>query len=229
MVELYDGQIVQNRPIAIRYANGHTLQYQPFLRPERIAAAMSTDFASITPGFFHVTPISRLRSIIKQGLLPGAALNNIGRMDIHATMFGPTDPRGEQTRTRITETLQYEAQCAVVFIEAANVIATARVNLGDGVCLWSDPIPIEKITCITAVSRAYGEHTDNVARGLRFDILYDSQFGTIKGQRRPHQDDTKITEHQRPSTLTRGRLRERGYDIDVMSARQVAKIPPTSE
>ena len=166
---------------------------------------MSNNLLTITPGFFHVTPISRLRSIIKQGLLPGVALENTGRLDIHATMFGPTDPRGDQTRHRISETLQFEAQCAVVFIEAANVIDTGRVNLGDGVCLWSDPIPIEKITCITAVSRAFGETADHVARGLRFDILFDSQFATIKGRRYHRYDPATSAEQQQPSTLTCGR------------------------
>ena len=47
-----------------------------FLDPNRIAAAMSTSFLEIIPGFFHVTPISRIRNIIKQGLLPGTVMQH---------------------------------------------------------------------------------------------------------------------------------------------------------
>ena len=115
------------------------------------------------------------------------------------------------------------------FIETANVVDTGRVNLGDGVCLWSDPIPIEKITCVAAVSRAYGEHTANVAGGFRFDILFDNQFGTIEGQRTIRYDNLTSAEQQQPSTLTRERLRELGHDINIMDARLVAKVPPTLE
>ena len=87
VVHSRDNQATWSRPIAIRYANGHTMGPQGFLDPSRIAAAMSTSFLEIARGFFHDTPISRIRNIIKQGLLPGTVMQHRGRMDIHAAMF----------------------------------------------------------------------------------------------------------------------------------------------
>ena len=202
-------------------ANGHTMISQPFLDPARIAAAMTMSFLDIVPGFFHVTPINRMRSIMKQGLLPGTVQERNGRMDIHASVFGPSDPRGEQTRNRIAECLSFEAQCAVVFIEAAGVIDTGRVNLGDGVRLWSQAIPIQKITCIVAVSRACGEHAANVSGNLKFDFLFDNQFATIEGRRKVRSAQLLNLDLVQPSTITRERLRELGFTLTLRTPRSL--------
>ena len=154
-----------------------------FLDPNRIAAAMSTSFLEIIPGFFHVTPISRIRNIIKQGLLPGTVMQHRRTMDIHAAIFGPNDSRGEANQRRITDFLRVDAQCAVVYIDAASVVNAGRVNLGDGVCLWSRYISVKHIHSIVAASYACGAQSKNVSGSLKYDLLFDNQFATIAGQR----------------------------------------------
>lgn len=219
------GREVIIRTFAVRFSNGHTLQHQPILDSHRVAAPLEPAVIDHFPGFFHVTSRQHIASIIERGLIPGAALQDGARMDIHATTFSMTAPRGQATADEVRRLLNATARCAVVFFSTRSHVNNGRINLGDGVCLGDTTLFRNKISCIVEVAKnvtaAKGAHNE-----FLYELICDSQSATIPGIRvaAPH------SAHKPFSTLTRSRLKEESFDPNDSSNRSsIEALPPTRE
>ena len=62
-------------PYALRYTAGHSVDVQPFLRPDRLGIAMNETLARMNPGAFHVTTLENALSMLATGIHPGADMD----------------------------------------------------------------------------------------------------------------------------------------------------------
>ncbi len=88
------------RPVAGRAASGHA--DWALLDPLREAGVVTGGLLNTFPGLFHLTPLTNVSLIIKNGLKPGSALGK-GRADIHFSPFPPLDRRNEMMARRMDQ------------------------------------------------------------------------------------------------------------------------------
>ena len=103
------------------------------------------------PGFFHYTTKLAASMILRDGLKPGAQILEQGRVDLHTTIFGPKDPRGQNDgQRRLGKILSEGTKAAVVSLRVEDCPLTGIINPSDGICLW-DGLAASVIDCVMTV------------------------------------------------------------------------------
>ena len=180
------------RPYAIRFAYGHSETNQKFLDTARLGCTLTPEILRHIPGFFHYTTKLAASMILRDGLLPGAQVVEQGRIDLHTTVFGPKDPRGNRDgHRRLGKILSEETKAAVISLRAKDCPLSGRINPSDGICLWG-ALRANIIDCVMTVERD-GEND------WFHKVIYDSTLPNTQ----------RFVEHpgKNMSTVTESRLR----------------------
>jgi hypothetical protein len=135
------------RPSDSRAASGHTNWC--LLDPSRIAGAATQGLIRYCPGIFHMTKLSKVSLILRDGLMPGCRLSHKGRADVHFSPFPPMDIRNGMMRKKLEQIKRTGEPWAVISLDPRKCGAyRMRYCTANGILLCNQTFQPRAFDCV---------------------------------------------------------------------------------